>query len=66
MLENLLLVGESTSPFSSTQITAITNALTTAVGAVIDTFVDLLPVIAIIVGALWGIRFILHTFGKIY
>lgn len=66
MLENLLLVGESTSPFSSTQITAITTALTNAVGTVIDTFVDLLPVIAVIVGALWGIRFVLHTFGKIY
>lgn len=54
------------SAFTENQTTAITSSLTGAVGSVVDTFIDVLPVIAVIVGALWGIRFILHQFNKIY
>lgn len=60
---NLLNLGASA--FTETQTTAIQGALTSAMGAVIDTFVDVLPIIALIVGALWGIRFILHQFNKV-
>lgn len=63
MLGNLLNIGASA--FTEAQTTAISGALTSAMGAVIDTFVDVLPVIALIVGALWGIRFILHQFNKV-
>lgn len=54
------------SAFTEAQTGNITTALTSAVGSVVDTFIDVLPVIAVIVGALWGIRFILHQFNKIY
>lgn len=54
-----------TSAFSETQTTAISAALTSAVGTLLDTFVDLLPIIALIVGALWGVRFILRQFNKL-
>lgn len=54
-----------TSAFSEAQTTAISTALTSAVGTLLDTFVDLLPIIALIVGALWGVRFILRQFNKL-
>lgn len=63
MLGNLLNLGASA--FSETQMTSITGAITSAVGSLIDTFVGVLPVIALIVGALWGVRFILRQFNKL-
>lgn len=63
MLTNLFNLG--TSAFTEAQGTAIQGALTSAVGSIVDTFVDVLPIIALIAGALWGIRFILHQFNKI-
>lgn len=63
LLESATNVGAAA--FSTEQMTAITNAITSAVSSVIDTFVGVLPVIALIAGALWGIRFILHQFNKI-
>ena len=63
MLERLVSLGASA--FTEAQGTAIQGALTGAVGSIVDTFVDVLPIIALIVGALWGIRFILHQFNKL-
>lgn len=60
---NLLNIGASA--FTEAQMTSITSAITGAVGALIDTFVGVLPVIALIVGALWGVRFILRQFNKL-
>lgn len=54
-----------TSAFSTTQMEAIETAITSAVGSLVDTFIGVLPVIALIVGALWGVRFILRQFNKL-
>lgn len=54
-----------TSAFSTTQMTSIQEAITSAVGSLIDTFVSVLPVIALICGAIWGVRFILRQFRKL-
>ena len=62
-MSDLLNVGAAA--FSTTQMESISTAITSAVGTVVDTFVGVLPVIALIAGALWGIRFILHQFNKI-
>ena len=59
------VVNMGTSAFSSTQITAIETALTDAVGSLVDTFVSLLPVIALICGALFGVRFITRLFKRV-
>lgn len=61
---DLVLLG--TSAFTTNQMTDITGAITSAVGSIVDTFIGVLPVIAIICGVLWGIRFILHQFNKLY
>ncbi len=62
-MTHLLSLGAAA--FSETQMTSITTAITSAVGSLIDTFVGVLPVIAIIVGAIWGIRFILRQFNRL-
>lgn len=63
MLANLLNLGASA--FTEAQMTSIETAITSAVGSLIDTFIGVLPVIALIVGALWGVRFILRQFNKL-
>lgn len=63
MLANLLNLGASA--FTTTQMETIESAITSAVGSLIDTFIGVLPVIALIVGALWGVRFILRQFNKL-
>lgn len=59
-------VNTGAAAFTTTQMESITTAITSAVGSIVDTFVGVLPVIAIICGVLWGIRFILHQFNKLY
>lgn len=46
-------------------ITAITTALTDTVGNIVDSFVGLLPVIGVTVGAIFGIRFVKSRFNKL-
>lgn len=50
---------------SETQIAEASTALTGAVNVVLDTFVDMLPIIALTVGAIFGIRFVKGQFNKI-
>lgn len=59
------LVYLGTSAFSNTQISDITTSITSAVGSLIDTFVALLPAIALICGALFGIRYISRLFNRL-
>jgi len=47
------------------QITEASTALTTAVNGVVDTFIDMLPVIALTVGAVFAINFIKGRFRKV-
>ena len=59
------LVSLGASAFSTTQMEAVSTAITTAVGSLIDTFVALLPAIALICGALFGIRYITRLFKRL-
>ena len=54
-----------TKVFSDTQMTSIKGSLSSTVSGVVDTFVDLLPIIAIITAAIFGIRFVKGRFNKV-
>lgn len=54
-----------TKVFSDTQMASIKSSLSSTVGGVVDTFVDLLPIIAIITAAIFGIRFVKGRFNKV-
>lgn len=54
-----------TKVFSDTQMTSIKSSLSSTVSGVVDTFVDLLPIIAIITAAIFGIRFVKGRFNKV-
>lgn len=47
------------------QIAEASTALTGAVNGVVDTFIDMLPIIALTVGAVFAIRFIKSRFRKV-
>ena len=53
------------SGMTSEKITSVSSALTDCVGGVVDTFVELLPVIALTAGAIFAIRFVKSRFNKI-
>lgn len=50
---------------TSEQVTSVTTALTSSINSVLDTFIDLLPVVAICTGAIFAIRFIKGRFNKV-
>lgn len=54
-----------TKVFSDTQMTSIKSSLSSTISGVVDTFVDLLPIIAIITAAIFGIRFVKGRFNKV-
>lgn len=57
--------GTPTSAFSATQTESVKTALTSSAQTVLQTFVDLLPIIALIVGVIFGIRFVKSQFSKV-
>ena len=54
-----------TKVFSDTQMASIKGSLSSTISGVVDTFVDLLPIIAIITAAIFGIRFVKGRFNKV-
>lgn len=63
-----LSVGDAVTPtgaFSSTQVDAVKTSLTSSAQTVLQTFVDLLPIIALIVGVIFGIGFVKSQFNKV-
>lgn len=58
-------VAAASSAFSADQTTAVKTALTDSAQTVLQTFVDLLPIIALIVGVIFGIRFVKSQFNKV-
>lgn len=61
-------VGESTvtnAIMTEAQITEASTALTGAINTVVDTFIDMLPIIALTVGAVFAINFIKSRFRKV-
>lgn len=69
-LKWLLLVNDvssstPTSAFSAAQTESVKTALTGSAQTVLQTFIDLLPIIALIVGVIFGIRFVKSQFNKV-
>lgn len=60
-----VVAGTPTSAFSATQTESVKTALTSSAQTVLQTFVDLLPIIALIVGVIFGIRFVKSQFSKV-
>lgn len=50
---------------STEQIASVSTALTECVNVVLDTFIDLLPIIALITGAIFAVRFVKARFGEV-
>lgn len=63
MLNWLFMLGASA--FSTEQMTAVETALTGSANTVLDTFIGLLPIIALIVGVIFGINFVSGKFRKL-
>lgn len=59
-MSNTVAVG-----MTEAQITEASTALTSAINGVVDTFIDMLPIIALTVGAVFAIRFIKSRFSKV-
>lgn len=59
-MSNTVAVG-----MTEAQITEASTALTSAINGVVDTFIDMLPIIALTVGAVFAIRFIKGRFNKV-
>lgn len=55
----------TTAIFSAEQITSITGSMNTAIASVIDVFVDLLPVMALIAGVGFGIALVRGLFNRV-
>lgn len=51
--------------FTSQQIESISNALQTAITNVLNMFVSLIPIFAIICGVAFGIKFVKGMFGRV-
>lgn len=51
--------------FTSQQIENISNALQTAITNVLNMFVSLIPIFAIICGVAFGIKFVKGMFGRV-
>lgn len=49
---------------SSEQITSISTAVTAVANTVLDTFIDLLPLVALIVGVSFAIRYVKQLMNK--
>lgn len=60
---DLLSVGDAA--LTAEQMTNVSTALTTTANTILDTFIGLLPIIALIVGVLFAIRFIKGRFSEL-
>lgn len=61
----MLLDATAQATFTSAQIESISNALQTAITNVLNMFVALIPIFAIICGVAFGIRFVKGMFGRV-
>lgn len=57
--------GANAGALSAQQITSASGSITSAINGVVNTFIDLLPVIALTTGAIFAIRFIKGRFRKV-
>lgn len=59
------LVNVGAAALTSEQMTAVSEALTSTANTILDTFIGLLPIIALIVGVMFAIKFIKGRFGEL-
>lgn len=50
---------------TAAQITSVSTSLTDCVGGIVNTFVELTPIIALTAGAIFAIRFVKGRFRKV-
>lgn len=64
---DLLLIGDAAGAGALTaeQMTSVSTALTNTANTILNTFIGLLPIIALIVGVLFAIRFIKGRFNEL-
>ena len=60
---DLLLIGDAA--LTEAQMTSVSTALTNTANTVLDTFIGLLPIIALIVGVMFAIKFIKGRFREL-
>ena len=60
---DLLLLGASA--LTEQQMTSVSESLTTTASNILDTFIGLLPIIALIVGVMFAIKFIKGRFKEL-
>lgn len=69
MLKGLLVMAEAApstaAALTDAQITEVSTSLTSTVTSMMDTFIDLLPIIALTTGAIFAVRFIKGRFRKV-
>lgn len=54
-----------TSAFNSTQLDSVKTALTSSAQTILQTFIDLLPIVALIVGVCFGIHYVSGRFSEV-
>lgn len=59
------LVSVGAAALTTEQMTSVSEALTTTANTILDTFIGLLPIIALIVGVMFAIKFIKGRFGEL-
>lgn len=59
------LVNIGAAALTTEQMTNVSEALTTTANTILDTFIGLLPIIALIVGVMFAIKFIKGRFGEL-
>lgn len=60
-----MVEGGTSAVMSTEQIANVSTSLTTTVNTVLDTFIDMLPIIALTTGAIFAIRFVKKRFRKV-
>lgn len=62
-MDKLIVLGASA--FTAEQTTAVQGALTDTATTVMDTFVDMLPIVALVAGIGFGIAFVKGQFNRV-
>lgn len=59
------LVNVGAAALTTEQMASVSEALTSTANTILDTFIGLLPIIALIVGVMFAIKFIKGRFGEL-
>lgn len=62
---DLVSIGAGAGALTEAQMTSVSTALTSTANTILDTFIGLLPIIALIVGVIFAIKFIKGRFREL-